>query len=86
MGQKEALTQSILVAHCVFLPQDPERRLSQVIEKHNVRPTLSSGEPKGINCKSFLSLKSRFVVSSNFLVMWSRASGVPYFEFLSFSR
>ena len=47
--------------------------------------SLSRGDPNGINCSSFLSLNSRFVVSSNLRVMCSTASGVPYFEFFNFS-
>ena len=47
--------------------------------------SLSRGDQKGINCRSFLSRKSRFVVSSKRFVIWSTASGVPYFEFFSVS-
>ena len=47
--------------------------------------SLSKGEPNGTNCISFRSRNSRFVVSSNRLVIWSRESGEPYREFLSFS-
>ena len=47
--------------------------------------TLSKGDPKGMNCSSFRSRKRRLVVSSNFRVIWSSESGVPYFEFLSLS-
>ena len=38
-----------------------------------------------MNCSSFRSRNNLFVVSSNLRVMWSNESGVPYFEFLSFS-
>ena len=48
--------------------------------------TLSKGDPKGMNCSSFRSRKRRLVVSSNFRVIWSSESGVPYFEFLSLSK
>lgn len=47
--------------------------------------TLSKGDPKGMNCNSVRSRKRRFVVSSNFRVIWSSESGVPYFECLSLS-
>lgn len=47
--------------------------------------SLSSGDPNGMNCRSLRSRKRRLVVSSKRLVMWSTASGVPYFEVFSFS-
>ena len=47
--------------------------------------SLSRGDPKGMNCRSFASRKSRLVVSSKRFVIWSTESGVPYFEFFNFS-